>query len=48
MRRLAALVTGWPRAVVAASVVLAILGAWLGAFHLKIDSNTDSLIAPSM
>jgi hypothetical protein len=46
MRRLAALVTGWPRAVVAASVVLAILGAWLGAFHLKIDSNTDSLIAP--
>ena len=46
MQRLAALVTGWPRAVVAASVVLAILGAWLGAFHLRIDSNTDSLIAP--
>jgi predicted RND superfamily exporter protein len=46
MRRLAALVTGWPRAVVAASVVLAALGAWLGAFHLRIDSDTDSLIAP--
>ena len=46
MQRLAALVTGWPRAVVAASVALAILGAWLGAFHLRIDSNTDSLIAP--
>ncbi len=46
MQRLAALVTGWPRAVVAASVALAVLGAWLGAFHLKIDSNTDSLIAP--
>jgi predicted RND superfamily exporter protein len=46
MRRLAALVTGWPRAVVAASLVLAALGAWLGAFQLKIDSDTDSLIAP--
>ena len=46
MQRLAAIVTGWPRAVVAASVVLAVLGAWLGAFHLKIDSDTDSLIAP--
>jgi len=46
MRRLAALVTGWPRAVVAASVVLAALGAWLGAFQLRIDSDTDSLIAP--
>ena len=44
--RLAAFVTRWPRAVVAASVVLAALGAWLGAFHLTIDSDTDSLIAP--
>jgi len=46
MRRLAAVVTGWPRAVVAAATVLAVLGAWLGAFHLRIDSDTDSLIAP--
>jgi hypothetical protein len=46
MRRLAAVVTGWPRAVVATAAVLAVLGAWLGAFHLRIDSDTDSLIAP--
>ncbi|MEY3143725.1 MAG: hypothetical protein RLY21_2218 [Planctomycetota bacterium] len=46
MRRLAVLVTEWPRAVVAAALVLAALGAWLGAFQLRIDSDTDSLIAP--
>ena len=46
MRRLAALVTAWPRAVVAVATALAVLGGWLGAFHLKIDSDTDSLIAP--
>ena len=46
MRRLAVLVTEWPRAVVTAALVLAALGAWLGAFQLRIDSDTDSLIAP--
>lgn len=43
---LAGLVTRWPRAVVAVSAALAVLGAWLGAFHLALDSDTDSLIAP--
>jgi predicted RND superfamily exporter protein len=46
MLRLASIATTWPRAVVAAATVLAVLGAWLGAFHLRIDSDTDSLIAP--
>lgn len=46
MLRIAALVTSWPRAVIAGSLLLAALGAWLGAFHLRIDSDTDSLIAP--
>ena len=44
--RLAHLVTTWPRAVVAVGVVVAVLGAWLGMFHLALDSDTDSLIAP--
>jgi predicted RND superfamily exporter protein len=45
-RRLAHLVTAWPRAVVAIGAVFAVLGAWLGMFHLALDSDTDSLIAP--
>ena len=47
MRRVAGLVTAWPRAVIAVAAVLAALGAWLGAFHLRIDSDTDSLILES-
>jgi predicted RND superfamily exporter protein len=43
----AALVTTRPRAVLAVAAVLAGLGAWLGAFHLRIDSDTDSLILES-
>lgn len=45
--RLAAIVTAWPRAVAALSTAIAVLGAWLGAFHLTIDSDTDSLILES-
>ncbi|MFM7260842.1 MAG: MMPL family transporter [bacterium] len=45
-RRLAQWVTMWPRLTVAAAAVLAVLGAWLGMFHLALDSDTDSLIAP--
>ncbi|MCE2884130.1 MAG: MMPL family transporter [Planctomycetaceae bacterium] len=45
-RRLAQWVTSWPRSTVATAAVLAILGAWLGMFHLALDSDTDSLIAP--
>lgn len=44
--RLAQLVTTWPRAVVAVGAVIAVMGAWLGMFHLALDSDTDSLIAP--
>lgn len=47
MQRLAALVTARPRAVLAVAAVLAALGAWLGAFQLRIDSDTDSLILES-
>ncbi|MFZ4750848.1 MAG: MMPL family transporter [Phycisphaerales bacterium] len=47
MQRLAALVTARPRAVLAIAAVLAALGAWLGAFQLRIDSDTDSLILES-
>lgn len=47
MARLAAIVTAWPRAVVAVATALAVVGAWMGAFHLKIDSDTDSLILES-
>ena len=47
MRRIAATVVRWPRAVLAAAAILAALGAWLGAFHLRIDSDTDSLILES-
>jgi len=46
MRMLASIATAWPRAVVSVSLLLAALGAWLGAFQLRIDSDTDSLIAP--
>ena len=42
---LARFVTAWPRAVVAVAALISAVGAWLGAFHLRIDSNTDSLIA---
>ena len=44
--RLAQWVTAWPRLTVATAAVLAVLGAWLGMFHLALDSDTDSLIAP--
>jgi predicted RND superfamily exporter protein len=44
--RLAQYVTAWPRAVVAVGAVIAVMGAWLGMFHLALDSDTDSLIAP--
>jgi len=44
MRRVAAAVTARPRAVLAVAALLAALGARLGAFHLRIDSDTDSLI----
>jgi predicted RND superfamily exporter protein len=47
MQRLAALVTARPRVVLAIAAVLAALGAWLGAFQLRIDSDTDSLILES-
>ncbi|MFM1822089.1 MAG: hypothetical protein RI967_355 [Planctomycetota bacterium] len=47
MRGLAAIVTRWPRAVLAIATALAAVGAWLGAFHLAIDSDTDSLILES-
>ncbi|MDI9403954.1 MAG: MMPL family transporter [Limnohabitans sp.] len=32
--------------IVAIGAVFAVLGAWLGMFHLALDSDTDSLIAP--
>lgn len=44
MRRVAELVTARPRAVLAVATLLAAIGAYLGAFHLRIDSDTDSLI----
>ena len=47
MRVLAELVVRRPRAVLAIAAALAALGAWLGAFHLAIDSDTDSLILGS-
>ncbi len=39
-------VTAWPRLTVAVAAAFAVLGAWLGMFHLALDSDTDSLIAP--
>ena len=47
MRRVADAVTAWPRAVLAVAALLAAFGAYLGAFHLRIDSDTDSLILES-
>lgn len=47
MRSLAAFVTQRPRAVIALAAALAAIGAWLGVFHLRIDSDTDSLILES-
>ena len=44
MRSLAGFVTGRPRTVLALAAILAAVGAWLGAFLLRIDSDTDSLI----
>jgi predicted RND superfamily exporter protein len=47
MRRVAEAVTARPRAVIAVAALLAVFGAYLGAFHLRIDSDTDSLILES-
>ncbi|MFM1805011.1 MAG: putative efflux pump, superfamily [Planctomycetota bacterium] len=44
---LSRLVTERPRAVLACGVMLALIGAWLGATRLRIDSDTDSLILES-
>lgn len=47
MRRVADAVTARPRLVLAAALMLAAVGAALGALRLKIDSDTDSLILES-
>ena len=47
MHRVAEHVTARPRSVLAVAALLAAIGAWLGAFHLRIDSDTDSLILES-
>jgi len=44
---MAALIAARPRTVLSIASALAALGAWLGAFHLRIDSDTDSLILES-
>ncbi len=45
IERLALFVTAWPRAVVITAIVLGAIGAWLGVARLRIDGDTDSLIA---
>ena len=45
--RLANLISARPRTVVAVGVLFALLGAWLGAMHLAIDGDTNSLISES-
>ncbi len=45
IERLALFVTAWPRAVVITAIVLGGVGAWLGVARLRIDGDTDSLIA---
>ena len=45
IERLALFVTAWPRAVVITAIVLGAVGAWLGVARLRIDGDTDSLIA---
>ena len=47
MQRVADAVTARPRTVLAIALVLAAIGAALGALRLKIDSDTDSLILES-
>jgi len=46
IERLALFVTAWPRVVVITAIVLGAIGAWLGVARLRIDGDTDSLIAP--
>lgn len=38
-------VARWPRATVAASLVLAAVGGWLGVAHLRIDTDQDKLVS---
>jgi uncharacterized protein len=47
MRAIADTVTVRPRMVLAIAALIAAAGAWLGVFHLRIDSDTDSLILES-
>ncbi len=46
LRTLAAVVTEWPKSIVAATIVLAALSAMYAQRHLTLDANTDSLISP--
>lgn len=38
-------VARWPRAIVAASIILAAAGGWLGLTRLKIDTDQDKLVS---
>ncbi|MSR69531.1 MAG: hypothetical protein EXS17_04215 [Phycisphaerales bacterium] len=46
LNQLAEFITGWPRSIVAATLVLAALSAIYAGRHLTLDANTDSLISP--
>src|SRR5688572_8302734 len=41
----AEVVARFPRATLATSLVLGVAGAYLGAVHLKIDTNQDNLVS---
>ncbi len=45
--RVTNLVSNRPRTVIAVALLFALLGAWLGAMHLAIDGDTNSLISES-
>ncbi len=45
VRRSAEGVARWPRATLAASLLLGAAGAWLGAVHLRIDTDQDKLVS---
>lgn len=46
LHHLAALVTGWPRSIVVATIVLSALSGLYAQRNLTLDANTDSLISP--
>lgn len=45
VRRGAEGVARWPRATLVASLLLGAAGAWLGTFHLQVDTDQDKLVS---